>query len=370
MVASKPKRSSLTKQRKPAAKAATKAQTRPRPTITPEPLHQVMYSFVPSRVMQSALRLGVFTALAGAKGQAVARTAAQVARATHCDARGMRMLLDALVACQLAAKKKAASQTVYSLTAVSQQFLVPSSEDYIGAMFEHDTMWDTWQQLAEAVRSGQPAQRVNDESLRAKFFPVLVRSLHVINREPARRTAAALLANRKAADGLRALDIACGSGVWGIALAEADRRAQVTAQDFPTTLEETRKFVERHGVASRFRYHPGDLNQVDLGAGEYDVAFLGHILHIEGERSSRRLLKRVARALRPGGRVVIAEMVPNDARTGPPFPVFFALNMLLNTQIGDTWTLAEYRQWLREAGFRRVEAIEVGSHSPVIIGTL
>jgi ubiquinone/menaquinone biosynthesis C-methylase UbiE len=346
----------------------TRAERTSRLPLTAEPLHQVMYSFVPSRVMQAALQLGVFSALG--KGP---QSAARVARATGCSVRGMRMLLDALTACDLANKKHSATRTAYALTPLAGKFLVPASEDYIGAMFEHDTMWATWEELAGAVRSGRPVQRVNDESLRAKFFPVLVRSLHVINREPARRAAAALVAARtrdgKSSAGLRALDLACGSGVWGIALAEADRAAEITALDFETTLTETRKYVARHRVASRFSYQAGDLNQVEFGNGMYDVVFLGHILHIEGERSSRRLLRRVSRSLRPGGRVVIAEMVPNDSRTGPPFPLFFALNMLLNTEMGDTWTLAEYRQWLKQAGFRRIEAVEVGSHSPVIIGT-
>src|SRR5689334_3397941 len=161
-------------------------------TLTPEPLHQVMYSFVPSRVMQAALKLGVFSALAKR-----ATTAGEAARATKCNARGMRMLLDALVACNLAAKKIAKSQTSYTLTPISKQFLVPSSPDYIGTMFEHDAMWDTWRELTTAVRTGKPVQRVNDESVRASFFPSLVRSLHVINREPARRTAAALIGKRE-----------------------------------------------------------------------------------------------------------------------------------------------------------------------------
>jgi hypothetical protein len=65
--------------------------------------------------------------------------------------------------------------------------------------------------------------------------------------------------------------------------------------------------------------------------------------------------------------MVIVDMVPNDDRTGPAFPVFFALNMLVNTQHGDTFTLAEYKQWLKEAGFSGFSTQDVGSHSPLII---
>ena len=74
------------------------------------------------------------------------------------------------------------------------------------------------------------------------------------------------------------------------------------------------------------------------------------------------------RALRPGGRIAIVDMIPNDSRTGPMFPLIFALNMLANTESGDTYSLAEYRQWLTEAGFARVSTFDIGSHSPLIVG--
>jgi hypothetical protein len=61
-------------------------------------------------------------------------------------------------------------------------------------------------------------------------------------------------------------------------------------------------------------------------------------------------------------------MIPNDARTAPPYALTFAINMLVNTEVGDTYTLAEYTAWLNEAGFPRVETADIGSHSPVIIG--
>ncbi|MDQ3918494.1 MAG: methyltransferase domain-containing protein, partial [Acidobacteriota bacterium] len=118
----------------------------------------------------------------------------------------------------------------------------------------------------------------------------------------------------------------------------------------------------------RFDFLAGDLKEVDFGESQYDVALLGNILHSEGEESSRDLLRRLHRALRPGGRVVVIDMLPNDARTGPPYQLIFALNMLVNTERGDTYTLAEYTCWLNEAGFPRVETADIGSHSPAVIG--
>jgi hypothetical protein len=71
--------------------------------------------------------------------------------------------------------------------------------------------------------------------------------------------------------------------------------------------------------------------------------------------------------LRPGGRVVVIDMIPNEERTGPPFALFFALNMLVNTETGGTYTVGEYTDWLKDAGFARVETAEIGFHSPLVI---
>ncbi|HEX5324133.1 MAG TPA: methyltransferase, partial [Capsulimonadaceae bacterium] len=80
-------------------------------------------------------------------------------------------------------------------------------------------------------------------------------------------------------------------------------------------------------------------------------------------------LKKVYAALAPGGTIAIAEMVPNDERTGPPFPLIFAVNMLVNTEKGDTYTFGELSQWLREAGFTDCRTLDAPGPSPLILAT-
>jgi len=227
---------------------------------------------------------------------------------------------------------------------------------------------EAWLNLAEVIRTGRSPLHLEQQQAAEEFFPALVRTLHAVNREPARRAAAALGAGT-ARKGMRVVDVACGSGVWGIAIAQADPEARITAQDYPGVFAVTRECVAREGVEAQYEYLPGDLKAVNFGASRYDLAILGNIVHSEGERPSRDLLRRMAKALKPGGRIAIVDMIPNDERTGPPFPVMFALNMLVHTAEGDTYTLAEYRTWLEEAGFTRVETADIGSHSPLIVAT-
>jgi ubiquinone/menaquinone biosynthesis C-methylase UbiE len=322
-------------------------------------LTQFHLSFAPSRVLTTALQLRVFSHLAAGKA-----TAAAVASAAGASERGTRMLLDALVALDLLGKKDGR----YTLTPLAERYLVRESPDYAGYIMESDALWEAWSHLAECVRTGKPCHAVNQPQGAEEFFPVLVRGLHITNRGPARSLARAL----GAGDGhgkMRVLDVACGSGVWGIAVAEANPEARVTAQDFPKVLELTRQFLRQHGVEDRYDFLPGDLKQADLGESRYDLALLGNIVHSEGEHSSRHLFKRLHGALKPGGRVAVLDMIPNDDRTGSPFPILFALNMLVNTDEGDTYTLAEYTGWLQDAGFGRIETADIGSHSPAIIAT-
>jgi ubiquinone/menaquinone biosynthesis C-methylase UbiE len=326
--------------------------------LTPDQLMQMGMSFMQSRVLAAAVQLDLFSHLASGH-----RTAVAMARATGATERGLRMLLDALSGLQLLTKD--AGQ--YQLTPAAAKCLVRSSPEYMGAILESDRLWESWGKLGEAIRSGMPSRRVENQAEAEKFFPLLIRSLHVLNREPARR-AAQVPGAGFSGHGLRVLDIACGSGVWGIALAEADPTAAVTMQDFPGVLEHTREFVRRHGIADRCTYLPGDLKTVEIGADRFDVAILGNIIHSEGERSAKDLIRRVHRALRAPGKLAIIETIPNEERTGPPRPLLFALNMLVNTQAGDTYTLSEYTQWLTAAGFSRVETADIGSHSPLVIG--
>lgn len=323
----------------------------------PSALMQMHFSFAASRVLTAAVQLDVFSPIAAGCSDVAA-----VAQACNATERGVRMLLDALVATGLLT----VGDDGYRLAPLASRYLVRGNPDYVGALFETDALWQSWSGLTDAIRSGRPTVAVEQQQKAEEFFPILVRTLHIINREPARRAAQAL--NVAAHTGrLDVVDIGCGSAVWSIAVAEQAPRAHVVAQDFPALMPVVREYADRHGVADRFDYLPGNLHSVDFGEGRYDLALLGNIVHSEGAESSRTLLKRLARALKPGGRVAIVDMVPADDRSGPVYPLLFALNMLVHTEAGGTYTLAEYRQWLQEAGFSAVRTEDIGLHSPLIV---
>jgi ubiquinone/menaquinone biosynthesis C-methylase UbiE len=164
------------------------------------------------------------------------------------------------------------------------------------------------------------------------------------------------------------LDLAAGSGVWGIALAEQSPQVHITAVDWPAVLAVTKKSARRHGVGRRLTVVPGDLSKARLGK-DHQVATLGHILHSEGRARSRELLKKTFEALAPGGTIAIMEFLVNDDRTDPVVGLLFAVNMLVNTEEGDTFSFEEISGWLREAGFAKPRLLKVPAVSPLVLAT-
>ncbi len=325
----------------------------------PEHILQTMWGYGPPLILEAAIELGVFDLLDSGP-----KTAEEVAAQTGASVRGIRSIMNALVGLQFLARN---GGNRYELTPDSAAFLVSSKPGYLGGMFHHTSrqLIPNWLGLSEVVRTGRPAGAVNQKQTGAEFFQKFVSALFSMNYHAAQVLANALAVER-AQTPVRVLDIAAGSGVWGIAIAQQSPNVSVTAVDWPEVLETTRSFAERFGMAQRFSYIAGDLDTVAFGQG-YNVATLGHILHSEGERRSRALLRKTFEALAPGGTIAIAEFLVNHERTGPPTGLLFTVNMLVHTEEGDTYSFEEIRGWLEEAGFVNARTLDAGGHSPLIL---
>jgi ubiquinone/menaquinone biosynthesis C-methylase UbiE len=164
------------------------------------------------------------------------------------------------------------------------------------------------------------------------------------------------------------LDIAGGAAAWSIPFVQAITGACATLLDLPQVTPVAREYVAKFGVADRFDYIEGDLHQVDLDDGGYDLITLGHVIHSEGREAGVKLIERCFRTLSERGMLLIGEFVPNDDRSGPPIAMLFGLNMLLHTPAGDVFTMKDYREWLKGAGFRTIKTIRTPwAVSPLIL---
>jgi len=219
--------------------------------------------------------------------------------------------------------------------------------------------------MTQVIRTGTPAMAVNQEQ-GAEFFATFVEDLFPFG-YPAAKALAEALSIAEAKQSVRVLDIAAGSGVWSIALAQQSRQVQITAVDRPAVAAVTRKVAKEQGVGDRLQTLEGDMHEVPLKPNHYHVATLGQILHSEGEEASKKLLRKVFNALAPGGTIAIAEFVADDRRSGPPMPLIFAINMLVNTDQGDTFTFGEISKWLTDIGYTNPRLLQVPAVSPLIL---
>jgi hypothetical protein len=330
----------------------------PKSGPSPERLTQFAFGFAPPLLLQTAVELQIFDLI-----DASPMSLAELSSKTGASIRGLRALLNALVGFEFLRKDDAGR---YALTPESEAFLVRDKPAFRGDFFTFvPTMIQHWLNLKEVVKSGKPVVTINSEQEGAEFFREFVKSLFNINFAPATTLAAELKGKREVSS---ILDLATGSGVWGIVLAEQFPQARVTAVDFPAVLEVTKETAEKHGVADRFRFAGGDLLAADLGA-KHDVAVLGHILHSEGEERSRRLLSKVFASLVAGGTIAIAEWLVNETRTAPPHSLMFAVNMLLHSSDGDTFSFEEISSWLSQAGFHGARLLDAPGVSPLILAT-
>jgi ubiquinone/menaquinone biosynthesis C-methylase UbiE len=313
---------------------------------------EMIWGYAPPLILATAVHAKVFDLL-----DAGPKTVEELAQASGNSERGLRAILNALVGFRFLHRN---ADGRYALAPESAAFLVSSKPGYMGKFVEFSGLksMQTWLPLPEIVRTGKPNAAINQQDEGAAFFQDLVEPIFAMS-YPATQIAAEALGLASVKTPVKVLDVGAGSGVWGIGLAQRSPQVSVTAQDSPGVLEVTRRMAARFNLADRFSYLPGDFLSVDFGSG-YNLVAFGHILHMLGVEQNRRLLKKAAAALAPGGTVVISEFLVNQDRSGPPMGLIFAVNMLAHTESGDTFSFEEISGWLQEAGLVNARKIEPG----------
>lgn len=339
--------------------------------VTPERLMKLAAGYGPSLVIGAAVSNKIFDTL-----DSGAKTVEQVSNETGASQRGLRILMNALVGLELLKKDRSAKGRIrrgeqgrYSLTPESAAFLVRKKPGTLSGSFPMimRRIVPLWLKLDEIVRTGRPAESRNQEHPGTEFFTDLVENII-----PMSYGAAQALTDHlkiaKAKTEVRVLDVAAGSGIWGIAFAQKSSRVRVTAVDWAGMIPTTKRITGQFGVGNQFEFIEGDILKADFGKG-YDIATLGHILHSEGEERSRELLTKTSPALKSGGTIAIGEWLVEDDRTGPPEGLMFAVQMLVNTEKGDTFSFNEIKSWLDAAGFKKVRKFDAPGNSPLILAT-
>jgi predicted O-methyltransferase YrrM len=168
-------------------------------------------------------------------------------------------------------------------------------------------------------------------------------------------------------DVTRVLDLGGGSGVFAMAFARVKQDLHATVFDLPEVVGLTRQYVADAGLSDRIDTLAGDYRTDDIGDG-YDLVFLSAIVHSNSDGRNAELIRKCADALNPGGQVVVQDFVMDEDRVHPAHGAMFALNMLVATPEGDTFTEAEICGWMEAAGLVNITRQDTQTGTAQVIG--
>jgi predicted O-methyltransferase YrrM len=298
-------------------------------------------SYQGAAVLATAADLDLFSALVSAP-----LGAAELARTLGCDLRALTILLDALVGLRLLEK----SGSHYSLPAGMNAFLTPEGEQSILAMAQHQgRCLRYWAQLARVVKTGRAAERIPGVRGEAGDQEAFIGAMHNVSAPSADRVIKAV----QPLHFRHLLDIGGASGTWTIAFLRACPSAQATLFDLPHVILMARRRLVAAGLGQRVKLVAGDFTTDALPPGA-DLAWVSAIVHQNSRAQNRALFTAVLKALAPGGRIAIRDILMEEDRTRPVAGALFAVNMLVATESGGTFTFAELREDLKAAGFAEV----------------
>jgi SAM-dependent methyltransferase len=159
------------------------------------------------------------------------------------------------------------------------------------------------------------------------------------------------LPHRSAGVSRQMLDIGGAHGYYSVAYCRKYPDLRATILDLPEAVEQSGSLLAREGMGDRIRHQAGDARDYDLGEEAYDLVLIANLVHHFSEDENRDLMLRVARALRPGGLVVIGDMIRPEPGTSGQIGALTDLYFALTSESG-TWSLREMAQWQRLAGLR------------------
>lgn len=318
-------------------------------------LRRSINAFRESRVLLTAIELDLFTAVGdGADADTVARQIGTDPRATEA-------LLNALASLDVLHKHG----TTFTNAPVAARYLVAGADDDSRAAFMHTVyLWPRWSTLTECVRQGTSVTTRQhgrgDDAWTDAFIAAMHRNASV--RAPAVARAVGL-------DGVRrVLDIGGGSGAYSIAFARANPDLEAEILDVAAVVPIANRHIREARLTGRVKTRVGSLHDDAYGTG-YDLVLLSAICHMLGPDDNRTMLRKVFEALAPTGRVVIQDFIMNADKTDPTTGALFALNMLVGTPAGSTYSEDEYAAWLHDAGFHDVRRLRLPGPTDLVVGT-
>jgi predicted O-methyltransferase YrrM len=332
----------------------------------PSPILQTAFGFWSSKVLLSAVELGLFTTLGDRR-----MTAAELGRALSLHPRGTFDFFDALVAMRFLEREGDGPDARYGNTPAGRTYLDRTSPRYVGGIIEmlNARLFRFWHDLPEALRTGKPQNEIKHSN--KAMFEELYSDLPRLEQFMGAMTGLSRINFEAFAQKFdfkpykTLCDVGGATGLLSIEVARRHPHLRCTSFDLPAVEPVARKSIAAAGLADRVGVASGDFFKDPLPRA--DVVSMGMILHDWNLEKKRQLIKAAYDALPPGGAFVAIEALIDDARRENVFGLLMSLNMLI--EFGDAFDFsgADFRAWCAEAGFTRFDQIHLAGPSSAAV---
>lgn len=316
-----------------------------------------------SATLLAANELALFGALADGP-----QTARRVAEKLQTAPRPTEILLDACAGLGLVQKESLAEgEARYHNAPNADAFLVPGRPGYLGdAIRWGANQYAAWGELAETVRTDKPAV---DPALHLGDDPQETRDFVLGMHNRALGVARGVVPFLDLAGVDTLLDVGGGPGTYATLLAQKYPTLHVTVLDLPGIVAVANELIAQSGVADRVQTFPGSAMTEDFGEAQYDALLFSGVLHQMSPDTIRGLFAKGRRALKPGGRILVSDMMLDATKTQPVFSILFSVQMLLTSAEGAVFATDECAQWLQEAGLTDVHVQNLPPPLPYAVVT-
>jgi SAM-dependent methyltransferase len=305
-------------------------------------------NFMASRIILTAGELNLFTAL-----DEKPATAQELAGSKRLNLRALGRILDALTSLGLLSKEG----EIYALSEQGKVLSEKHPETELPMVLHMNRLWDTWSGLSGIVRRGAGARRKTrgTDRMTEKSRRAFIGAMDVIGRSLSIEIAETYDLQPFG----RLLDIGGASGTYTVTFLRKNPTMTAVIFDLEDVIPMARERIASEGLTGRVDFAVGDFYRDDLPGG-CDLALLSAIIHQNSPRQNLGLFRKVYAALEPGGVVLIRDHIMDETRTRPTPGTLFAINMLVNTSGGGTYTFSEVRKGLERAGFEGIRLVRTG----------
>jgi ubiquinone/menaquinone biosynthesis C-methylase UbiE len=233
--------------------------------------------------------------------------------------------------------------------------------DLRGAVRYNQDVYPAWGKLADFVRTGAP---VDPPEVHLGEDPQRTRRFALAMHGRAMGIGRAVVPMLPLQGCQRVLDLAGGPGTYASLMAQAHPDLHCVTMDLPAISAVATELVAQAGLSNRVLCKPGNYHTDAYEPAAFDAVTIFGALHQESPEMIQSILQRAAQALKPGGRIMILDMMTDATHTHPTFSALFAVNMALTTYHGWVFADSEMIAWLEAAGLTGCETRPVPPPMP------